>query len=117
MKVITIIMCAMLFVSTAWLTDFNRAKQQAREKDQMILLSFSGSDWCAPCIKMKKEVFHSTPFQDFASENLVLLKADFPRHKKNQLSEKQKGHNEKLAEQYKKYRSIRNKVETSRNKC
>jgi thioredoxin-related protein len=102
MKVITIIMIAMLFVSNAWLTDFDQAKHQAKEKNRTILLSFSGSDWCAPCIKMKKEVFDSTPFQDFANENLVLVKADFPRLKKNQLDPKQKSHNEKLAEQYNK---------------
>lgn len=102
MKVITIVMAAMLFVSTPWLTDFNQAKQQAKEKNRMILLSFSGSDWCAPCIKMKKEIFDSTPFQDFANENLVLVKSDFPRLKKNQLNAEQKAHNEKLAEQYNK---------------
>lgn len=102
MKFISIIITAMLFISTVWLTDFDQAKQQAKEKNRMILLSFSGSDWCAPCIQMKKEVFDSTPFQNFASENLVLVKADFPRHKKNHLDEKQKAHNEKLAEQYNK---------------
>lgn len=100
MKAISLIMFSILFVSTSWLTDFEQAKLQAREKNQMILLSFSGSDWCAPCIKMKKEVFDSQQFQDFASANLVLVKADFPRHKKNLLDAKQKEHNEKLAEQF-----------------
>ena len=66
----------------------------------MILLSFSGSDWCAPCIKMKREIFDAPQFQEFAGANLVLVKADFPRHKKNQLEAKQKEHNEKLAEQF-----------------
>ena len=100
MKVIILIMCSTLFVSTSWLTDFEEAKLQAKERNQMILLSFSGSDWCAPCIKMKKEVFDSPQFQDFASANLVLVKADFPRHKKNLLDAKQKERNEKLAEQF-----------------
>jgi thioredoxin-related protein len=100
MKVISLIIGSILFVSINWLTDFEQAKQQAKEKNQMILLSFSGSDWCAPCIKMKKEVFDSPQFQDFAANNLVLVKADFPRHKKNQLDAKQKAHNEKLAEQF-----------------
>lgn len=93
-------MASMLFASVTWLTDFEQAKLQAKERDQMILLKFSGSDWCLPCIKMKKEVFDSPEFQDFASTHLVLVNADFPRHKKNQLEEKQKEHNERLAERY-----------------
>lgn len=100
MKLISFIMASVLYVSVTWLTDFEQAKLQAKEKEQMILLSFSGSDWCAPCIKMKKAVFDSPQFQEFASNNLVLVKADFPRQKRNQLDTKLKEHNEKLAEQY-----------------
>jgi thioredoxin-related protein len=100
MKAISLIMFCIFFVSTSWLTNFEQAKQQAKEKDQMILLNFSGSDWCAPCIKMKKEVFDSPQFQEFADEKLVLVKADFPRHKKNLLDANQREHNEKLAEQF-----------------
>ena len=100
MKATGFIMPFVLFVSVTWLTDFDQAKQQAKEKDQLILLNFSGSDWCAPCIKMKKEIFETPEFQDFADDNLILLKADFPRLKKNQLEAKQKVHNEKLAERF-----------------
>ena len=100
MKAIGFIMASVMLASATWLTDFEQAKLQAKENNQMILLSFSGSDWCAPCIKMKKEVFDTPKFQDFASNNLVLVKADFPRQKRNQLETKQKEHNEKLAEQF-----------------
>jgi thioredoxin-related protein len=100
MNTISFIMASMIFVSVTWLTDFEQAKLQAKQRNQMILLSFSGSDWCAPCIKMKREVFDTPQFQDFAAGSLVLVKADFPRHKKNLLDAKQKAHNERLAEQY-----------------
>src|SRR5436190_19443015 len=100
MNVISYIMSFLLFASVTWLTDFEQAKEQANEKDQLILINFSGSDWCAPCIKMKKEIFDTPQFQEFASTNLVLVKADFPRLKKNQLEAKQKEHNEKLAEHF-----------------
>lgn len=83
-----------------WLTDLDQAKQIAKENNKMILLNFSGSDWCAPCIKMKKDIFDKTEFQEYSSEKLVLVRADFPRQKKNQLDPKQKAHNERLAEQY-----------------
>ena len=83
-----------------WLTDFEQAKNLAKQNDKMILLNFSGSDWCAPCIQMKKTVFETSEFHDYASQKLVLVKADFPRHKKNQLDAGQKALNEKLAELY-----------------
>lgn len=103
MKVLSLIIPLVLFTSADWLTDFDKAKESAREKHQYILLNFSGSDWCGPCIKMKKEVFEAPQFQDFANSNLVLLRADFPRQKKNQLEAKQKAHNEKLAERFNPY--------------
>ncbi|NBP68994.1 MAG: thioredoxin family protein, partial [Cytophagia bacterium] len=76
------------------------AQTQARQEQKLILLNFSGSDWCAPCIKMKQEVFESAVFSDLAAQQLILVRADFPRSKKNQLSKEQIAHNEKLAERY-----------------
>jgi thioredoxin-related protein len=100
MKAMSFFMPFVLFISANWLIDFDQAKQQAKERNQLILLNFSGSDWCAPCIKMKKEIFETEQFKDFADNNLVLVRADFPRQKKNQLDTNQKQHNEKLAEQF-----------------
>lgn len=87
-------------ISGTWLTDFAKAQEEARTQQKHILLNFSGSDWCAPCIMMKREVFEKEAFQNFATQNLVLVRADFPRNKKNQLDPAQKSHNEKLAERY-----------------
>lgn len=89
-----------LFLSNPWLSNFEEAQLKAKEEQKLILLNFSGSDWCAPCIKMKQEVFESSAFNEMASQKLVLLRADFPRSKKNQLSKDQILHNEKLAEKY-----------------
>ena len=100
MKILLVMMAIVPFTSINWLNDFDKAKLTARENNRMILLNFSGSDWCAPCIKMKKEIFETAQFQEFADANLVLVRADFPRTKKNQLDAKQKEHNEILAEQY-----------------
>lgn len=83
-----------------WLTNFDAAKDKAAKENKYILLNFSGSDWCAPCIKMKKEVFESEAFLTRADAQLVLVRADFPRSKKNQLSTEQIKHNEALAEKY-----------------
>jgi thioredoxin-related protein len=83
-----------------WLTNFDEAKQKATIENKYILLNFSGSDWCGPCIKMKKEVFESEEFLSISNQQLVLVRADFPRSKKNQLSKEQSKHNEALAEKY-----------------
>jgi thioredoxin-related protein len=86
--------------SVSWETDFNMAKQKAKQEHKFILLNFSGSDWCGPCIRMHKDIFESTAFKEYAGTNLVLVNADFPRMKKNQLSKEQQKQNDKLAEKY-----------------
>lgn len=83
-----------------WLTNFEQAKLEASQRNRYILLNFSGSDWCAPCIRLKNEFFLSTAFIEFSEQNLVLANADFPRLKKNQLEKNQVQHNEALAEKY-----------------
>jgi len=78
----------------------DEAKQLARQEHKYILLNFSGSDWCGPCIRLHKEIFGNTTFQLFATTNLVLVNADFPRLKRNQLSVAQQKINDAIAEQY-----------------
>ncbi len=89
-------------ISQNWHTDFKSSKMEAQEKEYPILLLFSGSDWCAPCIKLKKEILDTETFQNYASDHFVLLKADFPRKKKNQLPQPLQDQNAQLAEQYNK---------------
>jgi thioredoxin-related protein len=100
MKISLVIFLSIILGSSEWLTDFDAAKQMAVKENKYILLNFSGSDWCAPCIKMKSEVFETESFLSLAGEHLILVRADFPRSKKNQLSKEQVRHNEALAERY-----------------
>jgi thioredoxin-related protein len=90
------------FTSSLWETDLTKAKATAKAENKMILLNFSGSDWCGPCIRLHKEIFDSQEFSSYASEHLILVKADFPRLKKNQLSKEQLQKNNALAEKYNK---------------
>jgi len=85
-----------------WQNDFAKAKEIASKDDKPIILVFQGSDWCAPCIKLDREVWSTEAFKKYASEHYVMLQADFPRKKKNALSEKQTIANAKLAEMYNK---------------
>lgn len=80
-----------------WLTNRTEAISKAEKTGQKIILLFSGSDWCAPCVRLKKDVLSSPMFIDF-SKDFVLLNADFPRKKtKDKESVKQ---NESLAEEF-----------------
>jgi thioredoxin-related protein len=100
MKTILTAVFLLLMVTPDWLTNVDAAKETAVKDHKYILLNFSGSDWCGPCVKLKQEVFESGAFSNLAQEKLVLLHADFPRAKKNQLSKEQVKHNEMLADRY-----------------
>ena len=103
MKTTCLLLVSALLINGDWLTDFNEAREISRSENKKILLNFSGSDWCGPCIQMKKEVFETEVFRNFARENLVLVRADFPRLKKNQLEKSLKLQNESLAAKYNPY--------------
>jgi len=91
-----VVMCSF----TNWETNFDKAKQTAKAEHKFVLLNFSGSDWCGPCIKLHNEYFGTAAFQSFAAKKLVLVNADFPRQKKNQLPKELQKQNEHLADQY-----------------
>jgi thioredoxin-related protein len=83
-----------------WGNNYDQAIQTAKKEHKYILLNFSGSDWCGPCIKLHKEVFTTDQFELLAKDKLVLVNADFPRYKKNQLTSTQQKSNDALAEKY-----------------
>lgn len=85
---------------TTWQHSYEAAAKQAAAEHKPILMVFAGSDWCKPCIMLRKEVWDSPEFQNYAKDHFVLLELDFPRFKKNQLPEDQKKYNEQLAEKY-----------------
>ncbi|HMF69889.1 MAG TPA: thioredoxin family protein [Flavitalea sp.] len=90
----------LLLSFTVWQPDFDTAQKLAHERNQLILLNFSGSDWCGPCIRMKKEIFSNEAFSKMADTTLVMVNADFPRNKKNQLNKELRTQNEQLADKY-----------------
>ena len=84
----------------SWHNDLSSAQEQALKESKKVLLIFQGSDWCAPCIKLDREIWSSSEFKDYAKDHYVLVKADFPRKEKNQLEPSQQEKNNKLAERY-----------------
>lgn len=82
-----------------WVAHYGEALEMAKEGRPLILV-FSGSDWCTPCIKLDRNIWRSEVFKAYAKENYVLYKADFPRKKINGLSEEKIKENRALAEKY-----------------
>lgn len=83
-----------------WFTNFDEAKNISNRENKNIVLVFQGSDWCAPCIKLDREIWSTLEFVKYASEHFILVKADFPRKSKNKLSESQQRQNNQLMEKY-----------------
>jgi thioredoxin-related protein len=100
MKSLLLILFYLLPSTVTWLGDFNEAQKQAAASHQLILVNFSGTDWCGPCIRLRKEILESAVFEKYAADHLVLVRADFPRQKKNQLPAAQVKLNEALADRY-----------------
>lgn len=72
-----------------WIEDFAEASALSKKTNKPMLLEFTGSDWCPPCIQMNKQIFSTKKFQDFARGNLVLMKVDFPMRKPQNTALKQ----------------------------
>lgn len=81
-----------------WLTDYKKAQQEAKTNNRLLLVDFTGSDWCGWCIKLDREVFSKVEFKDYANKNLVLMEVDFPRAKTQAASLRKQ--NQELAHQY-----------------
>jgi len=83
---------------SGWLNDYKKAQEEAKANNKLLLLNFTGSDWCGWCIKFDKEIWSQPQFKDYAHDNLVLVELDFPRRKA--LPAELKKQNLELAQQY-----------------
>lgn len=82
-----------------WISDFEAAKKQAAEENKNLLIDFTGSDWCAWCIRLKEEVFDFDEFNEGVEDKFVLVEIDFPQDDAH-LSEETKAQNERLKREY-----------------
>ena len=82
----------------SWGTDLPAALNEAKSENKMVLLDFTGSDWCGWCIKFDKDVLSTNKFAGYAKSRLVLVRLDFPRHKEQAAALKQA--NEQLSQRF-----------------
>jgi len=100
MKLLFVSILAFMLPSLTWMGNFDEALKQANISHKLVLVNFSGSDWCGPCIRLKNEILTTETFEKYAANHLLLVRADFPRQKKNRLPAEQIKLNEALAERY-----------------
>jgi protein disulfide-isomerase len=81
-----------------WTEDYAAAVKLATESKRPILINFTGSDWCIWCHRLDGEVFSQSEFAEYARDNLVLFKADFPNELEQ--SDELKAQNRGLAQKY-----------------
>ena len=81
-----------------WITSYEQGQQEAKANNKLVLLDFTGSDWCGWCILLDREVFSKPQFKEYASKNLVLVEVDFPKMKP--MSDAIRAQNVRLAERY-----------------
>jgi thioredoxin-related protein len=93
---------ALLIASAAraadWTEDYAAAVKRAKKEHKLILLDFTGSDWCIWCQRTDAEVFSTKGFKDYADKNLVLVKLDFPQS--HPQSDAVKAQNAKLEDRF-----------------
>jgi hypothetical protein len=89
-----------LFATSGWHYNLDEARQLAQDQHKHILLNFSGSDWCGPCILLRRQILDNPDFMQMADTSLILVNADFPRSRKNQLSSQQQALNNAMADKY-----------------
>lgn len=64
---------------SAWSTDYKKAQEEAKTSHKLVLLNFTGSDWCGWCTQLDRAILNQQQFKDYANKNLVLVVVDFPR--------------------------------------
>lgn len=84
--------------SLSWEDNLETALKKAKTENKAVLVNFTGSDWCQWCIKLSDEVFSKSDFEDYAEDNLILVKLDFPRSIEQ--SAETKLYNNQLAQRY-----------------
>lgn len=86
-----------------WHQSYETALEISRRTGKPILADFTGSDWCSWCVKLKKNVFDTAEFKEWAKDNVVLLELDYPQSSSQRASQPPeiKQQNQRLKNKYK----------------
>lgn len=99
-SLIAALTAALLVPSLAaeWTEDFSAAKRQAKAEKKLVLMDFTGSDWCRNCMRLRGQVLDAPEFEEYAQDKFVFMEVDCPRNKK--LPDKLAKQNKELCNTY-----------------
>lgn len=69
-------------LSAEWTEDFSAAKRRAKAEKKLVLMDFTGSDWCRNCMRLRGQVLDTPEFEEYAQDKFVFMEVDCPRNKK-----------------------------------
>ena len=64
-----------------WTNSFVEARAEASSEQKDLLLLFTGSDWCPPCMALEEQVLDQSSFNEPMAGGFVPVLLDFPRSK------------------------------------
>lgn len=91
-------MVASAVAAEGWMTDYPAAVKKAEAEDKLVLIDFTGSDWCSACVMLRRNVLDNADFRAYAEEKFVLMEADIPQRRS--FDAKLRRQNEALAKRY-----------------
>ncbi len=68
------------FAETEWMTDLPAAQERAAAEGKLVLVDFTGSDWCGWCVRLRKDVLDTPAFAEYAADKFVLDEVDVPQN-------------------------------------
>lgn len=77
----TVALSATTLAAEGWHTDLTVALKEAKQEQKLVLVDFTGSDWCTACIKLRKTVLDTTDFRQYAADYFVFMEVDLPQRK------------------------------------
>jgi len=102
MKTIITTICIFFSITTTtitWLENLEEGILEAKKNNKEIILLFSGSDWCKPCIELKSNVLNSTHFKQKTIEKYTFVNIDLKRNQSD-ITKKEISYRERMFEQY-----------------
>lgn len=83
-----------------WGTDLPQGLATAAAEGRPVLVEFTGSDWCPPCMIVRSKYLPTKEFKDFVEKNkLVLVELDYPQGA-NKVSPEVRRERDKIATAY-----------------
>ena len=83
-----------------WMQDLEKASALAKAQNKLLLVEFTGSDWCRACLIQKKRVLSQIEFEEWVQKHCIAVEVDVPHDVKRVGGHAQKQKNEKICEAY-----------------